>query len=168
MQPKAVVKQRAENTRISGQRSAAVVPRGRLLKSAESSQSFISTHMHYVAVVGPGTVFPSDGTSRRLADVTDGPANTLMVVEVVNAGIHWMEPKELDWETMSVSLNDRTRPSVSSNHAFTGSGSAGPHVVTLDDMVSDLPKELSAETLKALLTVGGGERIERERWRSPR
>jgi hypothetical protein len=54
-----------------------------------------STETNFVAVVGPGTVFPSDGTSRRLADVSDGPENTLMVVEIVGAGIHWMEPKEL-------------------------------------------------------------------------
>lgn len=56
-----------------------------------------SNETQFVAVVGPGTVFPSDGSSRRLADVTDGPGNTLIVVEVVGAGIHWMEPKELDW-----------------------------------------------------------------------
>ena len=60
-----------------------------------------STDTHYVAVVGPGTVFPIDGTSRRLADVSDGPGDTLIVVEVANAGIHWMEPKDLDWRTMS-------------------------------------------------------------------
>jgi hypothetical protein len=55
-----------------------------------------STKTHFVAVVGPGTVFPSDGTPRRLADVTEGPRETLIVVEVFGAGIHWMEPKELD------------------------------------------------------------------------
>ncbi len=100
-----------------------------------------STETNYVAVVGPGTVFPSDGTSRRLADVTDGPENTLIVVEVVDAGIHWMEPKELDWRTMSFQLNDRTHPSVSSNHPFRGSSYPGPHVLTVDDMVTDSPSE---------------------------
>ncbi len=98
-----------------------------------------SNETNFVAVVGPGTMFPSDGTSRRLADVTDGPENTLIVVEVVNAGIHWMEPKELDWRTMSFRLNDGTRPSVSSNHSFEGSGNLGPHVLTVDDMVTKLP-----------------------------
>jgi Protein of unknown function (DUF1559) len=123
-----------------------------------------STETDFVAVVGPGTVFPSDGTSRRLADVTDGPENTLAVVEVVDAGIHWMEPKELDWGTMSFRLNDQTRPSVSSNHPFGGSSYPGPHVLTVDDMVTYLPRNLPPETLRALLTIAGGERIQRGEW----
>jgi hypothetical protein len=109
-------------------------------------------------------MFPSDGTSCRLADVTDGPENTLIVVEVVGAGIHWMEPKELDWGTMSFRLNDRTDPSVSSNHPYRGSDYPGPHVVTVDDKVTNLPRNLSPETLRALLTIAGGERIERREW----
>ena len=123
-----------------------------------------STETQFVAVVGPGTMFPSDGTSRRLADVTDGPENTLIVVEVVNAGIHWMEPKELDWGTMSFRLNDRTYPSVSSNHPFRGSRYPGPHVLTVNDMVTNLPRNLHPETLRALLTIAGGERINRREW----
>ena len=123
-----------------------------------------SNETNFVAVVGPGTMFPSDGTSRRLADVTDGPENTLIVVEVVDAGIHWMEPKELDWATMSFRLNDGTHPSVSSNHPFRGSSYPGPHVLTVDDMVTGLPRDLPAETLRSLLTIAGGERIERREW----
>src|SRR5262245_3299749 len=123
-----------------------------------------SNETHYVAVVGPGTVFPSDGTTRRLADVSDGPDSTLIVVEVVGAGIHWMEPKELDWRTMSFRLNDRTRPSVSSNHPFGKSGYAGPHALTVDDMVAFPPRDLRPETLRALLTIAGGEKTDRNQW----
>jgi hypothetical protein len=123
-----------------------------------------SNQTNFVAVVGPGTMFPSDGTSRRLAGVTDGPRNTLIVVEVIGAGIHWMEPKELDWRTMSFRLNDRTHPSVSSNHPYGGSGYPGPHVLTADDMVTNLSHNLRPETLRALLTIAGGERIERGVW----
>ena len=123
-----------------------------------------TTGTNYVAVVGPGTMFPSDGTSRRLDGVTDGPANTLIVVEIVNAGIHWMEPRELDWKTMSFQLNDRTHPSVSSNHPAWGSNYPGPNVLTVDGMVTSLPSNLRPETLRALLTVAGGERIESREW----
>ncbi len=121
-----------------------------------------STETSFVAVVGPGTMFPSDGTSRRLADVTDGPENTLIVVEVASTGIHWMEPRELDWTMMSFRLNDRTRPSVSSNHP-TGVAYPGPHVLSVDDMVTHLRENIPPDTLKALLTIAGGERIERKR-----
>jgi hypothetical protein len=122
-----------------------------------------SNETNFVAVTGPGTVFPSDGTSRRLADVTDGPENTFFVVEVVDAGIHWMEPKELDWRTMSFRLDDRSHPSVSSNHPF-GVTHGGPHVLTVDDMAASLRWNVAPETLRALFTIAGGERIERSRW----
>jgi hypothetical protein len=123
-----------------------------------------SDETNFVAVVGPGTMFPSDGSSRRLADVTDGLEDTLVLVEVVDAGIHWMEPKELDWATMSFGLNDRSHPSVSSNHPFRGSSYPGPHILTVNDMVTCLPRNLATETLRALLTISGGERIERSEW----
>jgi Protein of unknown function (DUF1559) len=119
---------------------------------------------NFVAVVGPGTMFPSDGTSRRLADVTDGPENTLIVVEVAGAGIHWMEPRELDWGTMSFRLNDRTSPSISSHHSSGISSYSGPHVLTADDRVTGLSRDLAPETLRALLTIAGGEKIERKAW----
>jgi hypothetical protein len=123
-----------------------------------------SRETSFVAVVGPGTIFPSDGTSRRLADVTDGPENTLIVVEVASAGIHWMEPRELDWRTMSFLLNDRTHPSVSSMHPFGGSYYPGPHALTVNDMVTYLRPNLRPETLRALLTIAGGETIDQREW----
>jgi hypothetical protein len=109
-------------------------------------------------------MFPSDGTSRRLADVADGPENTILLVEIVAAGIHWMEPRDLDWTTMSFQLNDPNRPSISSNHPFGRGSYSGPHVLTVDDRVSALPETLTPETLRALLTIAGGEKIERKRW----
>ena len=123
-----------------------------------------STETHYVAVVGPGTAFPSDGTSRRFSDMTDGLENTLMVVEVVGAGMHWMEPKELDWSIMSFRLNARARPSVSSRHPIGRSSYSGPHVLTAEGMVHTLPEDLSPEILRALLTTAGGERFEGRAW----
>jgi hypothetical protein len=117
-----------------------------------------------VAVVGPGTMFPADGTSRRLADVTDGTEDMLVVVEVAGAGIHWMEPRELDWGTMTFRVNDRTRPSLSSPHSSRISRYSGPHVLTADGMVITLPGDSPPETLRALLTIAGGERIERRAW----
>lgn len=136
--------------------------------SSGAGSTSSSTETNFVAVVGPGTLFPTDGSSRRLVDVTDGPEDTLVVVEVVDAGIHWMEPKELNWGTMSFRLNDRTHPSISSHHPYGRSSYPGPHVLTLDDMVTCLPRNLHPGTLRAILTIAGGERIERGEWnRSP-
>jgi len=123
-----------------------------------------STETHFVAVVGPGTVFPSDGRSRRLADVGDGTNDTLILAEVAGTGIHWMEPRDLDWRTMSFRLNDGGRPSVSSHHPFRGSSYPGPHVLRVDGAVSYLSRDLPQATLRALLTIAGGEEIDRREW----
>ena len=62
----------------------------------------------YVAVTGPGTMFP--GTeSTKFDDVTDGTSNTLMILEVSNANIPWTAPVDLDVRTMSFQINDRKR-----------------------------------------------------------
>ncbi len=53
-----------------------------------------STETSYVAVVGPETLWPGD-RAVRLDDVTDGLGNTLLVVEIANSGIHWLEPRDL-------------------------------------------------------------------------
>ena len=74
----------------------------------------------FVAVVGRRTLFPSHGRTRRLADVRDDPTSTLMIVESVNTSIHWMEPRDLEWDRMSFSVNDRSRPSISSEHRVFG------------------------------------------------
>ena len=58
---------------------------------------------------------------------------------------------------MSFRLNDRTRPSVSTNHPF-----GGPHVLTVEGMFATLPQNVPPKTLRALLTIAGGERIHQE------
>ncbi|MFH1923215.1 MAG: DUF1559 domain-containing protein, partial [Planctomycetota bacterium] len=50
-----------------------------------------STTTNYVAIVGPDTAWPESNTT-TVGDFTDGTSNTLLVVEVANSGIHWMEP----------------------------------------------------------------------------
>ena len=72
----------------------------------------------------PRTLFPSHGRTRRLADVRDDPTSTLMIVESVNTSIHWMEPRDLEWDRMSFSVNDRSRPSISSEHRVGAQGTS--------------------------------------------
>ncbi|MEJ7640466.1 MAG: hypothetical protein WKF75_21480 [Singulisphaera sp.] len=53
----------------------------------------------YVAVVGPHTAWPGH-TGRRLAEITD-EASTVLLVEVADSGIHWMEPRTRRWRSTS-------------------------------------------------------------------
>ena len=78
-----------------------------------------------------------------------------MLVESVNTSIHWMEPRDLYWDQMSFSVNERSRPGISSEHRV---GSyPGPQVVAADDGVAFLDASMPAAFVKALLVIDDGE-----------
>ena len=111
----------------------------------------------YVAVVGSQTAFPGSQCT-SLSDFRDGPENTILLVEIANSKIHWMEPRDLKFDEMSFVVNDLTKPSISSSHPrgpvalFT----ASVHSWTLDGA-------LRPETLKAMTTIAGGEVVSMEK-----
>ena len=106
----------------------------------------------YVAVTGPGTIFPGP-SSTKLDDVIDGTSNTLMVVEVDNVKVPWTAPIDLDVRTMSFRINDPKRPAISSKHP------SGAHVGFVNGHTRWAPDSVTPNNLKALLTIGGGEGI---------
>ncbi|NND99384.1 MAG: DUF1559 domain-containing protein, partial [Pirellulaceae bacterium] len=62
-----------------------------------------STVTNYLAVVGPNTLWP--GTKvRNESDVTDPRSSVISVVENVGQDVHWMEPRDLNVETMDFSV----------------------------------------------------------------
>jgi hypothetical protein len=120
----------------------------------------------YVAVVGPGTAWPG-ATAARIEDIRDGTSNTLMVVEIADSGIHWMEPRDLDAATMAVSVNSKDGLGISSLHRHPGwqRQRLGANVGLADGSVLFLPTSTSETKIRALLTAVGGEPVERDpRW----
>ena len=109
----------------------------------------------YAVIAGEGTMFPGS-RSARFADVTDGLANTLMVVEVANMKIPWTAPVDLDIGTMSLRVNDPNRPGISSPHP------GGANTAFGDGKYVFLRDGLPEETLRALITVAGGEAVDAE------
>ena len=63
----------------------------------------------YVAVVGPGTAWAGE-KSRKAGDFGGADGDTILVVELINSGIAWSEPKDLSLD----SLGDRGRPTPAS------------------------------------------------------
>src|SRR5262249_9849418 len=106
----------------------------------------------YVAVTGPGTIFPG-ARSTAIADITDGTPNTLMVVEVADVQIPWTAPWDLDVRAMSFRINDTTGRGIWSKHP------GGANVGVADGHTWWAPESVTPENLKALLTISGGERI---------
>ena len=99
----------------------------------------------YVAVIGPDTAWPGS-TGRKLSEITDDLMSTILVLEVAHSGIHWMEPKDVTLEAILAS-------GLSSDHALY------VNALFADFHVRRVPKNISRETLRALLTVNGNEKV---------
>ncbi len=106
----------------------------------------------YVVVSGPGTMFP-DAQSIRLDQITDGSPNTAMVAESSTVQIPWTKPEDLDIRTMSLRINDKQSPSISSRHV------KGANVLYADGGCRFLNESITTDRLRSLLTIAGGEPV---------
>lgn len=107
---------------------------------------------NYFAVVGQQTMWP-DEKAMKLSDIKDGAASTIQLVEVHNTGIHWMEPRDLDFVQMPMSVNPTFGQGISSAHQ------GGAMVALADGSSRFIKNETAPTTLRALLTIAGGETI---------
>jgi prepilin-type processing-associated H-X9-DG protein len=106
----------------------------------------------YVMVVGPGTI--SDGAhSVRLKDIKDGTSNTIMVVEVKDSGIHWAEPRDLDFKDMSFRINDPNGKGIGSYHPGIANAAFA------DGAVRPISNDIDPKLLKSLITINGTEDV---------
>jgi hypothetical protein len=106
----------------------------------------------FVMIVGPNTI--SDGPhSARYGDVKDGLMNTILFVEIKNSGIHWAEPRDLDFAGMSFRINDPKQKGISSYHPN------GAFAVFADGSVHFFRNDTDPKIVKALTTIDGGEDV---------
>lgn len=107
------------------------------------------TTTNYLAVVGPETVWP--GTKKvGFSAAADGASTTILVVENLGAGVHWMEPRDLVLADMDLRVN---------SPAGVSSPYDRPGVAMLDGSLHSLRPELRPEVLRALLTINGKEQL---------
>ena len=76
-----------------------------------------------------------------------------MLVEVANSGINWMEPRDLHVVQMMPVINATAGQSISSKHT------GGFNAAFADSRVQFLPDDLTPSTIKAFLTINGGENV---------
>jgi hypothetical protein len=107
---------------------------------------------NYVAVVGPETIWQPDH-STRFADITDGSSYTIAVIEASGAGINWMEPRDLPFSALDQGINPKQGEGVSSHHP------GAVVAMFADGHTQTIQEDISLETLKALFTKAGGEKI---------
>jgi hypothetical protein len=108
---------------------------------------------NYVVIVGPDTAFPGSNTT-TLHDFEDGPEQTILLAEISNSNIEWLEPRDLDVETMSFHVNDKSGRSISTSRRN------GTYVVFADNInTHSLPEEFPPDVLRALTTIRGREPV---------
>ncbi len=102
----------------------------------------------YKVIVGPGTMF--EGTNQiGFRDVTDGTANTILVVEVAGSSTSWMEPADLDLEQLQPVING-AGAELGSSHP------GGMSVVLADGAVKFLANTIDPGLLRSLITRNDG------------
>ena len=102
--------------------------------------------VNYVAVVGPETMWPGSKCT-RLADPADPDVRTIMLVEIANSDIHWMEPRDLTFEQAMAGIQPESGLGISSEHP------RGIQYVTASGGVYALKRNIDPNELRKLLTV---------------
>ena len=102
----------------------------------------------YVMVVGPNT-FSAGSTTTKISDFTPGTAHTIALVEMSKSGIHWMEPRDLNYDEMSFKIDDPNGQGLRSEHPGV------VNVLCADAAVRSLSKDVDPEILKEQFLISG-------------
>ena len=105
---------------------------------------------NYMVIVGNESMFPGE-KSTKIADITDGTSNTIMVVETAAPGINWMKPHDLSIDDMSMEINGG--PEEPGSYHPEG----GIHVALADGSVHFLSDKTRKRELYNSVTKAGAE-----------
>ena len=111
--------------------------------------------MNYAVVVGETTAFPLNRPV-KLEEITDGPENTILVIETLSGSSVWTEPLDVEFDDMKFRLNRNDNGELASKHR------GGVNVGFADGEVYFLYDTVSEDELKALFTISGGEATTRQ------
>lgn len=122
----------------------------------------------YVAVIGGKTTWRKDGVI-RLSDIKDDHASTILLIEMDHLEPHWAAPSDVAIEDLSLTVNNRTKPSLSSGHSVRSTWFWQPrinvaHVVFADGNTLPIRADTPPDVVEAMLTIDGGEEIDRDAW----
>jgi Protein of unknown function (DUF1559) len=97
----------------------------------------------YVAVVGPTTMWTGCEPVKPAADGSDN--DKILVIEVINSDIRWMEPRDLTLEEALDNIQPKKGIGIGSRHGD------GIHYVTVGGEVRTLDPHIDRESLRKLL-----------------
>lgn len=100
------------------------------------------TVANYVMIVDPAAA--SAGQWKKLDKLMNAPS-TIVIVEIADSDIFWTEPRDLSIDEMSLRINDKSEPSISSHHPH------GAMVLFADGSSGFLDDSTSPQTVQAML-----------------
>ncbi len=116
------------------------------------TRQWTTSTTNYLALVGPRAAFQA-GRPRKRSEFKDDPGFTLMVVEVTDPEVNWMEPRDIDVSKGPVSLTG----AVHKRDNGLWSTVTGTYVMYADGSVRLLPSTTPANMIRGLITIDGGE-----------
>jgi len=112
----------------------------------------------YLAVVGEATAWPGP-VSSRIEDFAKGTSHSILLVEQRKSDIHWMEPRDLEFDRLDLSVHGRSRQGSSSpGQSISSEHPKGANVLFADASVEFLSADTAPEVLTDMLVIGGAER----------
>ncbi len=99
---------------------------------------------NYVVVVGPNTMWPGSMSAKIALDGSD--KGKILVIEIVNSDILWMEPRDLTLDEALTLIQPKKRVGIGSWHP------SGIHYITVAGTVGTLDPKIDRESLRRLLT----------------
>jgi prepilin-type processing-associated H-X9-DG protein len=115
----------------------------------------------YAMLVGPHAI--SDGpTGRSINAVRDGLTNTIMLVEAVDSGIAWLEPRDVRAEGLRFHIRSaREIERHAADNEISSGHTGGANVAFADGSVQFLSAATDPKVLRAMATIDGREPVER-------
>jgi len=107
----------------------------------------------YLAVIGENTAWRG-ATPISKDEITDDLNFTILLVESFGSGINWGEPRDMIDSQMAEGVNSESGLGIRSPHP-----EKGANVLFASGRVSFLKNQTSPETIRAMLTINGGEEI---------
>ena len=120
------------------------------------------TDTNYMAVIRPRTAWP-DGKGSKAADFRDGMSKTIMLVEVHDRVVNWMEPRDLSLDEAVAMMSATDLPETKGGHQagdtyfYRRTGGLGHIVGYADGHVEFLQFGVPADAVAERLTIDGGE-----------
>lgn len=113
-------------------------------------ESVLSNRTNYLAVITPESFLRATEPA-KLSEATDGPQNTITVIEVSpKDAVEWMEPSDADEAMLHRTSND---PKLNHYDRM--------HVALLDGSVTLLTRKTSRETIHAMITAAGNDTVKK-------